>query len=245
MTARTPDHPIENLFVDRWSPRAFDRSTIEEADLKTILEAARWSPSAFNIQPWRFVYARRGDADWQVLVDLLNPFNRDWAQHASALVYLFSDSEVDGKDGKPNRANGLHTFDAGSAWAHAALQATALGFHAHGMAGILKDEIHENSVCQSATCRRLPLPSAGGATLRTCLKPCRNAKPQAAANRWLKSLSQVPGPERRGRHTTTFPKRQRADSAAFLLRQSARGFSGGGRYRIGKSNLLEEARAWP
>ncbi len=109
MTARTPDHPIENLFVDRWSPRAFDRSTIEEADLKTILEAARWSPSAFNIQPWRFVYARRGDADWQVLVDLLNPFNRDWAQHASALVYLFSDSEVDGKDGKPNRANGLHT----------------------------------------------------------------------------------------------------------------------------------------
>lgn len=143
MTARTPDHPIENLFVDRWSPRAFDRSTIEEADLKTILEAARWSPSAFNIQPWRFVYARRGDADWQVLVDLLNPFNRDRAQHASALVYLFSDSEVDGKDGKPNRANGLHTFDAGSAWAHAALQATALGFHAHGMAGILKDEIHE------------------------------------------------------------------------------------------------------
>lgn len=143
MTARTPDHPVEDMFVNRWSPRAFDRTEMPESDLRTILEAARWAPSAFNLQPWRFVYARRGDADWSVLVDLLNPFNRDWAQHASALVYLFSDSEVDGKDGKPNRANGSHAFDAGSAWTHAALQATALGYHSHGMAGILKDEIHD------------------------------------------------------------------------------------------------------
>eukprot|EP00903_Cladosiphon_okamuranus_P001244 g1242.t1 len=143
MTARTPDHPVDELFVNRWSPRAFDRSEMPEADLKTILEAARWAPSAFNIQPWRFVYARRGDAGWQTLVDLLNPFNKDWGQHASALVYLFSDTEVDGKDGKPGRPNGYHAFDAGSAWTHAALQATKLGYHAHGVAGIQKDEIHE------------------------------------------------------------------------------------------------------
>ncbi|GAB4532988.1 MAG: nitroreductase family protein [Roseibium sp.] len=143
MTARTPDHPVEDIFVSRWSPRAFDRSEMPEADLKTILEAARWAPSAFNVQPWRFVYARRGEAGWDDLVALLNPFNRDWAQHASALVYLFSDTEIDGRDGEPNRANGNHVFDAGSAWSHAALQATALGYHAHGMAGILKDEINE------------------------------------------------------------------------------------------------------
>jgi len=85
MTARTPDHPVEDIFVSRWSPRAFDRSEMPEADLKTILEAARWAPSAFNVQPWRFVYARRGEAGWDDLVGLLNPFNRDWAQHASAL----------------------------------------------------------------------------------------------------------------------------------------------------------------
>ncbi|WP_305986305.1 nitroreductase family protein [Roseibium sp. MMSF_3544] len=143
MTGRNPDHPVKNLFVERWSPRAFDGSDMPEADLKTILEAARWSPSAFNIQPWRFVYARRGGAHWETLVNLLNPFNRDWAQHASALVYLFSDTEVDGKDGKPNRASGTHSFDAGAAWAHAALQATELGYHTHGMAGIVRDEIHE------------------------------------------------------------------------------------------------------
>ncbi|WP_428647921.1 nitroreductase family protein [Roseibium sp.] len=143
MTARTPDHPVQDFFVNRWSPRAFDGSEMPEADLKTILEAARWSPSAFNIQPWRFVYARRADDGWQTLVDLLNPFNRDWAQNASALVYLFTDTIVEGQDGKPDRANGAHSFDAGSAWAHAALQATVLGYHAHAMAGILKDDIHE------------------------------------------------------------------------------------------------------
>lgn len=142
-TARAPDHPVQDLFVNRWSPRAFDSSKMPEADLKTILEAARWAPSAFNIQPWRFVYALRGDAHWDRLVNLLNPFNRDWAQHSSALVYLFSDSEIDGKDGKPGRPNATHSFDAGAAWAYLALQATALGYHAHGMAGILKEEIHE------------------------------------------------------------------------------------------------------
>lgn len=143
MTGRNPDHPVENLFVDRWSTRAFDGSEMPEADLKTILEAARWSPSAFNIQPWRFVYARRGADHWETLVNLLNPFNLDWAQHASALVYLFSDTEVDGKNDEPNRASGTHSFDAGSAWAHVALQATALGYHTHGMAGILKEDIHQ------------------------------------------------------------------------------------------------------
>ncbi|TYC51205.1 nitroreductase family protein [Rhodobacterales bacterium] len=141
-TARTPDHPVQDFFINRWSPRSFDGSTMPEADLKSVLEAARWAPSAFNIQPWRFVYALRDDAHWQKLVGLLNPFNRDWAQHSSALVYLFSDSEIDGKDGKPARPNATHSFDAGSAWAYMALQATELGYHAHAMAGILKDDIH-------------------------------------------------------------------------------------------------------
>ncbi|MBO0345334.1 nitroreductase family protein [Roseibium limicola] len=139
---RTQDHPIEPLFLNRWSPRAFDGSEMPETDLKTILEAARWAPSAFNIQPWRFVYALRGDANWQTLVNLLNPFNRDWAQNASALVYLLSDTLVENSDGS-TRASGTHAFDAGAAWSYAALQATALGYYSHGMAGILKDDIHQ------------------------------------------------------------------------------------------------------
>lgn len=142
MNERKADHPVQDLFVNRWSPRAFDAAQMPEADLKTILEAARWAPSAFNIQPWRFVYALRGDDNWTRLLSLLNPFNLDWAQHASALVFLFSDAQVDGRNGNPNRESGTHSFDAGAAWAQAALQATALGYHTHAMAGILTDEVH-------------------------------------------------------------------------------------------------------
>ncbi|WP_417669550.1 nitroreductase family protein [Roseibium sp.] len=137
---RTADHPVDPLFVGRWSPRAFDASEMPKADLETILEAARWAPSAFNIQPWRFVYALRGGENWDKLVDLLNPFNKDWAKHASALVFLFSDTLVDKSDGD-TRPSGTHSFDAGAAWAHAALQASALGYHTHAMAGLVHEDI--------------------------------------------------------------------------------------------------------
>ncbi|MBD8874672.1 nitroreductase family protein [Roseibium polysiphoniae] len=139
---RTAGHGVDPLFVDRWSPRAFDGSDMPEADLKTILEAARWAPSAFNVQPWRFVYARRADDSWDTLVNLLNPFNKDWAQHASALVFLLSDTQIDGQNGE-TRPAGTNSFDAGAAWAQAALQASSLGYHTHAMAGILTEDIHQ------------------------------------------------------------------------------------------------------
>src|SRR5690349_12555288 len=53
---RHPDHPVDPIFITRWSPRAFDRSVLPDADLMTIFEAARWAPSAFNYQPWRLLY---------------------------------------------------------------------------------------------------------------------------------------------------------------------------------------------
>jgi nitroreductase len=53
---------VEPLILERWSPRAFDGSAIPDADLETIFDAARWAPSAFNAQPWRFLYARRDGA---------------------------------------------------------------------------------------------------------------------------------------------------------------------------------------
>ncbi|MHA1570419.1 MAG: nitroreductase family protein, partial [Alphaproteobacteria bacterium] len=87
-TERTADHPIEPIFLRRWSPRAFDGSPMRAEDLMTILEAARWAPSAFNIQPWRFLYSLRDDAHWEKYLTLLDQFNADWAQHASALVIV-------------------------------------------------------------------------------------------------------------------------------------------------------------
>lgn len=139
---RTADHPINELFLKRWSPRAFDGSEMPEADLKTILEAARWAPSAFNTQPWRFVYALRGEQAYETLYGLLDDFNGSWAAGASALVFVVSDLLVDGvsEDGPVPAL--FHAFDAGGAWAQAALQATLLGYHTHAMAGLRRDKAH-------------------------------------------------------------------------------------------------------
>ena len=135
-TARTPDHAIEPLFLARWSPRAFDASNMPKRDLLTILEAGRWAPSAFNIQPWRFLYALRDDVHWPNFVSLLDPFNQQWAEDASALVFLVSDTVVPGDDERSEAKSNYNSFDTGAAWMQIALQATALGYVAHAMAGL-------------------------------------------------------------------------------------------------------------
>jgi nitroreductase len=137
MSQRQTDHPIDPLFLDRWSPRAFDGSDIADEDLLTMFEAARWAPSAFNSQPWCFLYAKRGDADWDRFLSLLIPWNQSWAHSASVLVYILSDSLpfTDKETGAPAGSH-THSFDAGAAWVSLALQATRMGCRAHGMSGI-------------------------------------------------------------------------------------------------------------
>jgi nitroreductase len=138
--ARHTDHPIEPLIRNRWSPRAFDGSAMAPQELASIFEAARWAPSAFNAQPWRFVYAARGDADWERdwerLLGLLVPSNAGWASRAAVLVFILSDTLTDSASGGPPRPSRSHSFDAGAAWAMMTLQATSLGYQAHGMAGV-------------------------------------------------------------------------------------------------------------
>jgi nitroreductase len=137
MSDRKADHPVDPLFLDRWSPRAFDESEMPEEDLLTLFEAARWAPSAFNSQPWCFLHARRGEADWERFLDLLVPFNRSWAQSASVLIYFLSDTLpfTDKATGEPAPSH-THSYDAGAAWACLALQASLMGYQAHGMSGV-------------------------------------------------------------------------------------------------------------
>jgi nitroreductase len=132
---RTAHHPVDPLFTDRWSPRGFDGSSLPQADLDTMLEAARWAPSAFNYQPWRFLYVHRDGADWERFLGVLVPFNRDWAERASVLLFVLSDTLM-GQPGSEPKPSHSHSFDAGAAWAQLALQATRLGYHTHGMTGV-------------------------------------------------------------------------------------------------------------
>ena len=136
---RTADHPIDPMFLERWSPRAFDGQELSEADLMTMLEAARWAPSSYNSQPWRFLYARRGTPHWDTFFGLLGEFNQTWCKNAGALLVLVSESTMlpPGKDKRiPSHS---HSHDAGAAWAYLALQASRMGLFAHGMVGFDMD----------------------------------------------------------------------------------------------------------
>lgn len=141
MTDRKADYPIDTMFLDRWSPRAYDGSDISDADLMTLFEAARWAPSAYNYQPWQFLYAKKGDANWDAFLSALIPFNQGWVANASVLMFVISDSlMVMGEKSNPNHS---HSFDAGAAWAYLALQGSKLGLHAHGMTGVDFDKARE------------------------------------------------------------------------------------------------------
>lgn len=132
---RSTPHAVDPLFLERWSPRAFDQSVIEEEQLLTLFDAARWAPSAYNYQPWRFLYSGRDSTVWGEFLDLLIPFNASWVKNASALIFILSDTLIAQGDGKDARPATTNSFDAGAAWALLALQATKLGLHTHAMAG--------------------------------------------------------------------------------------------------------------
>jgi nitroreductase len=138
MTDRIAPPKVSQLFVDRWSPRAFDESQIPQDDLDAIFAAAGLAPSAFNYQPWKFLYARRDDANWERFLALLVPFNQSWAKDASVLVFIVSDTK--NRSGETPTDFYSHSFDAGAAWAQMALQASLLGYHTHGMTGIEFDK---------------------------------------------------------------------------------------------------------
>lgn len=138
---RQPAHPIHPLFTDRWSPRAYSGEAISTPELLTLLEAARWAPSAYNAQPWRFVYARRDSPAWQAIFDSLIEFNQGWAQRAAALVVVVSAKDATFPGAADAAPNPWHAFDAGAAWASLAFQATLSGWSAHGMAGFDADAL--------------------------------------------------------------------------------------------------------
>lgn len=129
---RTPEQPaVAPFFVDRWSPRAMSGESLSDADILTLFEAARWAPSSYNNQPWRFLYAKRDTPHWPTFLQLLIEGNRAWAQHAALLILILSKTTMD-RDGQPSLT---HTFDTGAAWQNLALQGWLSGLVVHGMQG--------------------------------------------------------------------------------------------------------------
>jgi nitroreductase len=138
---RTSEHDIDPLILHRWSPRAFDGQPLSEAELLRILEAAHWAPSAYNFQPWRFVYALKDTPEFDKLLSLLVPFNQSWAKDAGALVFIISKTHSLAPGATEEAPLYSHSFDAGAAWGLLSLQARLSGFYAHGMTGLEFDKL--------------------------------------------------------------------------------------------------------
>lgn len=136
---RKPEYDVDEIFFNRWSPRAMSGEEISEDELMTLFEAAKWAPSSFNNQPWRFLYARRNTENWLPFFNLLAEFNQAWAKNASALIVITSKKTFE-HNGKPART---HSFDAGAAWQNLALQGSARGLGVHGMQGFDYDKARE------------------------------------------------------------------------------------------------------
>lgn len=133
---REPEHETFPLTYRRWSPRAMTGEAVTDEELSRLFEAARWAPSSYNGQPWRFVYAKRDTPYWQEFFSLLGEFNRKWAESAGALILILS-RRIFEHSGKPART---HSFDTGAAWQNLALQGRRMELVVHGMAGFDYDE---------------------------------------------------------------------------------------------------------
>ncbi len=123
--------PILDVLAERWSPRAFDHNaTLTHADLAPAFEAARWSPSANNLQPWSFIVGYRGDETFEKIAATLSGFNASWAPHASALIVAVTHTLT-----ASGRQNAFARYDLGQAVAHFSIQAQANGISLHQMGG--------------------------------------------------------------------------------------------------------------
>jgi len=140
---RTAHHDVDPQFLERWSPRAFTGEAIPEPTLMSMFEAARWAPSAFNGQPWRFVYARREKpSDWDPLFGALIEYNQLWVGTGASVLAFIASDRFRRVEGREPAAHPTHAFDAGAAWGYLALQVHKLGWAAHGMAGFDHSRAH-------------------------------------------------------------------------------------------------------
>ncbi len=130
-TRRQAKYPIAPLILHRWSPRAMSGESLSDEELLPLFEAARWAPSSFNAQPWRFLYAKRETAHWKEFFNFLGEFNQAWCKNAAVLVVVIARKNFE-HNGQPSVT---HQYDAGAAWENLALEGFRRGLVVHGMEG--------------------------------------------------------------------------------------------------------------
>ena len=138
MSIRIAEYPILDVIINRWSARAMSGEAITEQEMLPLFEAARWAPSSYNNQPWHFVYSYKTDESWKNFLDLLIPFNQEWAHNAGCLIIVASNTLFE-KTGKPSIT---HLFDTGAACQNLALQGIYNGLVVHPIEGFDYQKAH-------------------------------------------------------------------------------------------------------
>lgn len=122
-------YPVNELILERWSPRSFSNEAVQEEEIMTLLEAARWAASASNVQPWRFIVGKKGEEKFEKIFETLMEGNKPWAKNAPVLIATF--------------IKGGSIYDLGLAVGNLSLQATSMNLYIHQMAGFFKDKMIE------------------------------------------------------------------------------------------------------
>lgn len=132
-------YPIHDVIARRWSPRAFNPNKLLSKEfILSLLEAARWAPSAYNEQPWRFILATPDNLqEFADMVDCLVEPNRVWARNSSLLIL----GCVEKRFSHNGRENSTALFDLGLAVQNLLLECTSKGVFGHVMSGIDHDKI--------------------------------------------------------------------------------------------------------
>lgn len=131
MSNRKPEYPILDVIVNRWSGKSMSGESISNNELMTLFEAARWAPSAFNGQPWRFIYTTRDKESWNKYLDLLVNANKVWAKDGAVLILIVSRKYFEYN----NKYSRTHSFDTGAAWENLAIQGCSMGLIVHALEG--------------------------------------------------------------------------------------------------------------
>lgn len=134
------DYDIHELLRKRWSPRSYSDESIDPELLRQLFDAARWAPSCYNEQPWRFIVATKEQPEeFEKLSRVLGEFNKKWAPGAPVLGLTVVSDNFD-LDSRPNR-HAAH--DLGQAIAHLTFEATKHDLYVHQMAGIQPEKAVE------------------------------------------------------------------------------------------------------
>lgn len=141
MESNNVHEKVHESIASRYSPLAFSDRPVEPEKIRALFEAARWAPSSFNEQPWRFIYAiRENRPEFEAMLDCLVKDNRIWARNAPMLVLSVTRMNFSRTD-KPNK----YAFhDVGLATGNLLTQATFMGLVAHPMGGFSVEKARQN-----------------------------------------------------------------------------------------------------